>query len=151
MERPRGAMVMPQTVGAAAVSAPVSPAATPTAPPLPARRASARGSARLRTRLRRTGVVAGVLIVLGLLGSAAYLASQSVYFIGTNSRGLVTLFRGVPYRLPGGVNLYSSDFVSGVSASTLSPERRRALLDHSLRSESDAAGLIRSLELGQLE
>jgi hypothetical protein len=30
-----------------------------------------------------------------------YLALQSVYFIGTNSRGLVTLFRGLPYRLPG--------------------------------------------------
>lgn len=108
-------------------------------------------SERLRTRLRRTGVLVGVLIVLGLLGSAVYLASQSVYFVGTNSRGLVTLFRGVPYRLPGGVNLYSSDFVSGVSASTLSAERRRALLDHSLRTESDAAGLIRSLERGQLE
>ncbi len=59
--------------------------------------------------------------------------------------------RGVPYRLPGNLNLYSSDFVSGVSASTLLPERRRALLDHSLRSEGDAAALIRSLELGQLE
>jgi len=90
-------------------------------------------------------------VVLGLIGSAVYLALQSVYFIGTNSRGLVTLFRGVPYRLPGNLNLYSSDFVSGVSASTLSPERRRTLLDHSLRSEGDAAALIRSLELGQLE
>jgi protein phosphatase len=74
-----------------------------------------------------------------------------VYFIGTNNRGLVTMFRGVPYRLPGNLNLYSSTFVSGVSASTLTPERRRTLLDHSLRSEADAAALIRSLELGQLE
>ncbi len=104
-----------------------------------------------RFRLRRTGVLVAVLMVLGLIGSAVYLALQSVYFIGTNSRGLVTLFRGVPYRLPGGLNLYSSDFVSGVSASTLAPERRRTLLDHSLRSEADAAALIRSLELGQLE
>jgi PPM family protein phosphatase len=109
------------------------------------------GSRRRVRRLRRTGAMVGVLIVLGLLSSAVYLASQSVYFVGTNSRGLVTLFRGIPYRLPGGVNLYSSDFVSGVSASTLSAERRRGLLDHSLRTESDAAGLIRSLERGQLE
>ena len=36
--------------------------------------------------------------VLGLLGSAGYLALQSVYFIGTNSRGLVTMFEGLPYR-----------------------------------------------------
>ena len=74
-----------------------------------------------------------------------------MYFVGTNDRGLVTLFRGLPYRLPGNVALYSSDYVSGVSASTLTPERRRTLLDHSLRSEANGAALIRSLELGQLE
>jgi hypothetical protein len=38
-----------------------------------------------------------------------------------------------------------------VSASSLSAARRRTLLNHSLRSEADAASLIRSLELGQLE
>jgi PPM family protein phosphatase len=106
---------------------------------------------RRRRGLRRTGVLAIVLIVLGLVGAGFYVASQSVYFIGTNSRGLVTLFRGFPYRLPGNVPLYSSEFVSGVSASTLNPERRRTLLDHSLRSEGDAATLIRDLELGRLE
>jgi protein phosphatase len=92
-----------------------------------------------------------VLALVGLLGAAGYLALQSVYFIGTNSRGLVTVFRGVPFRLPGDVPLFSSDYVSGVSASTLTPQRRRTLLDHSLRSEGNAAALIRSLELGQLE
>jgi hypothetical protein len=34
---------------------------------------------------------------------------------------------------------------------TLSPARRRTLLDHSLRSESAGAGLIRSLERGEVE
>jgi len=113
--------------------------------------ASGKPKSRRRARLRRAAVPAAVLVVLALLGSAAYVALQSVYFIGTNSRGLVTVFRGVPYRLPGNLALYSSDFVSGVSASTLAPQRRRTLLDHSLRSEGDAAALIRSLELGQLE
>jgi serine/threonine protein phosphatase PrpC len=108
-------------------------------------------NARRGRRLRRAGTLAIVLVVLGLLGSGAYLASQSVYFLGTNSRGLVTLFRGVPYQLPGGVPLYSSDYVSGVSASTLAPRRRHNLLDHSLRSQGDATALLRSLELGQLE
>ena len=119
----------------------------------PAERPSGEGSARSRrgVHVRHAGALVGVVLVLGVLGSAFYIASQSVYFIGTNNRGLVTMFQGLPYRLPGGVNLYSSAFVSGVSASTLSPERRRALLDHSLRSEGDAASLIRSLELGQLE
>ena len=91
------------------------------------------------------------LIVLGLLGSAAYLALQSVYFIGTNSRGLVTLYQGLPYKLPGNLALYSSQYVSGVSAATLSSEKRHALLNHSLRSEGNAANLIHSLELEQLE
>ena len=122
----------------------------PRRPPVSGSSGSSRVGHR-RFSLRRAGVLVAVLVVLGLVGSAVYLALQSVYFIGTNSRGLVTLFRGVPYRLPGNLNLYSSDFVSGVSASTLTPERRRSLLDHSLRSEGDAAALIRSLELGQLE
>jgi serine/threonine protein phosphatase PrpC len=134
----------PTMTGAPAVAAPVRPRQprhpSPNGPP----------EAHRRARLRRAGVVAVVLVVLGLLGSGVYLALQSVYFIGTNSRGLVTLFQGVPYQLPGDVKLYSSQYVSGVSASTLTPERRRTLLDHSLRSEADAADLIRSLELGQL-
>lgn len=106
---------------------------------------------RKRRGVRRTGIAVLVLAVLALIGAGAYIALQSVYFIGTNDRGLVTVFRGVPYRLPGNLALYSSDYVSGVSASTLEPQRRHTLLDHSLRSEANAASLIRSLELGQLE
>jgi len=104
-----------------------------------------------RRGVRRTGAAVLVLAVLALVGAGAYIALQSVYFIGTNDRGLVTVFRGVPYRLPGSLALYSSDYVSGVSASTVAPQRRQKLLDHSLRSEANAASLIRSLELGQLE
>jgi serine/threonine protein phosphatase PrpC len=108
-------------------------------------------SARRRRRLRRAGVAAAVFGVLALLAAGVYVGAQSVYFIGTNSRGLVTLFSGFPYELPGGVKLYRKDFVTGVSASTLSARRRRTLLDHSLRSEGDATELVRSLERGQLE
>jgi protein phosphatase len=122
---------------------------TPRQPRYPA--PGAPPQARRKRRLRRTGTAAILLGVLALLGAGAYVASQSVYFIGTNSRGLVTLFNGFPYELPGGVKLYSKYFVSGVSASTLSAQRRRTLLDHSLRSEENGAELMRSLELGQLE
>ena len=124
----------------------------------PADRAAARAERRrekprlrARVRVRRAGTIVATLIVLGLLASGAYVALQSVYFIGTNGRGLVTVFSGVPYSLPLGVNLYSTDYVSGVAAATLTPARRSTLLDHSLRSEANAASLIRSLELGQLE
>jgi serine/threonine protein phosphatase PrpC len=107
-------------------------------------------AARARRRLRRMRALLVGLVVLGFLAAGAYLALQSVYFIGTNKRGLVTVFNGLPYQLPGGLNLYTSTYVSGVSASTLTPERRQTLLDHSLRTETDAGELVRELELGQL-
>lgn len=111
----------------------------------------ARRGKRGRRRLRGAGAAAVALTVLALIAAGAYIALQSVYFVGTNDRGLVTIFRGVPFSLPGGLALYSSDYVSGVGASTLTAQRRRTLLDHSLRSEANAAELIRSLERGQLE
>jgi PPM family protein phosphatase len=132
---------------------PTPPSNGPPVTPRRPRRPSPNGKAggRRRVRLRRAGGLAVGLAILAVLGAGVYLALQSVYFIGTNSRGLVTVFRGVPYRLPGNLALYSSDYVSGVGASTLTEQRRRTLLDHSLRSEGNAANLIRSLELGQLE
>jgi protein phosphatase len=144
-----GSSPTPSAPNAPALSAPPRQPVRPRSPrlPTPAQAPVGRGK---RRRLRRLAPAAIALVVLCLLASGAYLAAQSVYFIGTNARGFVTLYRGVPYQLPGGVKLYSSDYVSGVSASTLSPERRRTLLDHSLRSEAKATGLIRSLELGQL-
>ena len=40
-------------------------------------------------------------------GARTASASQpQVYFVGTNDRGLVTLYRGVPYELPLGIDLY---------------------------------------------
>jgi protein phosphatase len=126
-----------------------SPVTSPRRPRHPS--ADAPPRAQRRGRLHRAGTAAIVLGLLAFLGVGSYLASQSVYFIGTNSRGLVTLFNGFPYELPGGVKLYSKHFVSGVSASSLSVGRRRTLLDHSLRSEANATDLMHSLELGQLE
>jgi protein phosphatase len=95
------------------------------------------------------GVLA-VAIVLGLIAAGGYLATQFVYFIGTNGRGLVTVYSGLPYELPGGIKLYSRYYTSGVPASTIRAERRHSLLDNTLRSQTSAADLIRSLELGQL-
>jgi len=115
----------------------------PESPPAAAPRARGR-------RWRRAGATLAVLTVLAVVLAGAYVASQSVYFLATNGRGLVTLYRGVPYELPGGVKLYNSAFVSGVSAATLGAARRRTLLDHSLRSQGDAEGLLRSLERGEL-
>jgi protein phosphatase len=137
-----------QAAPSATSVAPAPPPVVPLRPRMPPQ-AEDLASRRKRRRRRMAGMLV-VLITLGLIASGAYLALESVYFIGTNSRGLVTLYRGVPYQLSGGVKLYSTEYVTGVGASTLSAPRRRTLLDHSLRSESDASSLLRSLELGQL-
>ena len=76
------------------------------------------------------------LVVLGLIAAGAYIALQNVYFIGTNARGLVTLYQGIPYELPGHIDLYSHKYVSGVSASTIPAARRKTLLNHHLHSEA---------------
>jgi PPM family protein phosphatase len=138
-------------VGAAATAATSAPARQ-RQPRYAGREASRTGAARPRRRLslRRLRVPLVLLALLAAIVAGAYLASQSVFFIGTNGQGLVTMFRGVPFELPGGLKLYSTDYVSGVSASTLTPSRRQSLLDHSLRSEKKAAELVRLLELGQL-
>ena len=81
-----------------------------------------------------------ILAVLGVIAAGGYLASQSVYFIGTNSRGLVTVFSGLPYELPAGIKLYSQYYVSGVPAATVPTERRHSLLDNSLALRKERLG-----------
>jgi protein phosphatase len=103
-----------------------------------------------RRRARRIAPLLALLAILGLLLAGGYIASQSVYFIATNDRGLVTMFQGFPYELPAGIKLYNSYYVSGVGASTLSAQQRTTLLDHTLRTEAKAGSLIRSIELEQL-
>jgi protein phosphatase len=90
------------------------------------------------------------LIVLGALGTAGWLASRAVFFVGTNGNGMVTVYRGVPWDLPAGIHLYELFYVSGVPASDVPAARRAKLLDHRLRSRDDVQSLISQLELGQL-
>jgi protein phosphatase len=79
-------------VGAAAIEPPPARARAPLTPrPRPS---SAPGARAPRRRVRRAGTLIAVLAVAGLLGAGAYLALQSVYFVGTNDRGLVTMYRG---------------------------------------------------------
>jgi protein phosphatase len=113
-------------------------------PPAPARRQRRRrGRAWLRAAL--------ALIVLAAVLGGAYVASRQVYFIGTNDGGLVTVYRGVPYELPLGINLYQQDYASAMPARAIPPARRGRVLDHQWRSRDDAVDLVRALERGQLD
>jgi serine/threonine protein phosphatase PrpC len=89
-------------------------------------------------------------IVVFLIGGGAYLASREYFFVGTNSNGVVTIFRGFPYDLPLGVRMYEQFYVSGVPASAVPADRRTQLLNHQLRSQADAISLVHAAELGQL-
>ncbi|HEX2161919.1 MAG TPA: Stp1/IreP family PP2C-type Ser/Thr phosphatase [Thermoleophilaceae bacterium] len=98
-------------------------------------------------------VLAGVaaLAITGVLAVGAYLASRQVYFLGTDDTGFVTVYRGLPYELPLGIDLYSAQYRSGVPAASIPVARRDRVLDHEWRSESDAEDLVRQLELGALD
>jgi PPM family protein phosphatase len=87
---------------------------------------------------------------LFLVGGGGYLASRQLFFIATDPQGIVTIYRGLPYDLPGGVHMYETFYVSGVPASIVPADRRGQLLNHQIRSQSDASNLVRELELGQL-
>jgi hypothetical protein len=95
-----------------------------------------------RRALRIAAIVAAVAAVL--VGSV--LLARQVYFLGTDEDGRVALYRGLPYELPLGIDLYSEQFSIGVQASELSEERQDAVTEHELRTEDDARGLIDDIE-----
>ncbi|MCK9248497.1 MAG: Stp1/IreP family PP2C-type Ser/Thr phosphatase [Solirubrobacteraceae bacterium] len=103
-------------------------------------------------RARRRGVRAGPVIVLVLvlcIGIGSYFASQTVYFVGSD-KGLVVVYRGLPYDLPGGIKLYRANYYSSVPVSELDEATRSRLLDHQVRSLADANDLVSRLERGEV-
>ncbi|HEX5895945.1 MAG TPA: Stp1/IreP family PP2C-type Ser/Thr phosphatase [Thermoleophilaceae bacterium] len=125
--------------------------ATVVRPPA-ARTAAAPSEAPRRRRRGRSAARAAVvlLLVAGVL-AGLYGLSRQVYFIGTNDAGLVTVYRGLPYELPLGINLYEEDYASGMPARAIPDRRRARVLDHEWRSRDDAVDLVRALERGRLD
>ncbi len=104
-----------------------------------------------KRRGRRVWMLFAFLALIVIpLGLGAYIANQAVYFVGTDDGGFVTMYRGLPYELPAGIDLYSPTYVSPVPVDSLSPARRKRLVDHTLRSHDDAADLMRELERGRI-
>lgn len=106
---------------------------------------------RRRSRLRAGATLGVVVLIVGALAIGAYAAARQVYFLGTDDAGLVTVYRGVPYELPLGIDLYSAQYRSGVPANSIPTARRERVLDHQWRSETDAEDLVRQLETGSLD
>ncbi len=95
-----------------------------------------------RKWLTRGGIAAAVLAVLFL----AWLGNRSVWFLGTDSGGRVALYRGLPWDLPLGLDLYSKQESIGVQTDTLSPERQKVVTDHEIRSHDDALDIFDDIE-----
>jgi protein phosphatase len=110
-----------------------------------------------RTRRRRRrrsggGLILFLILVLPLI-VGAWLATRAVYFVGTDPADgrTVAIFRGLPYELPFGVDLYERYYESGVTLADVPPARRERFTDHQLRSRDDAEDLVIALEKDQIE
>ena len=101
--------------------------------------------------LRRTLVTAAILAFVVLpIGLGVFAAIKAVYFIGADQRGYVTIYRGVPYELPLGIELYERNYTSAVPRTLVPSARREGLLDQSMRSRNKAYELVRELEQGRI-
>jgi protein phosphatase len=144
-------------------------AARASVPPVPAPRTSTPSQTRKTPRLARTqgarrpvvrerrhglrfkitAAIISFAVVLLLVGGGGYLATRQLYFIGTNSDGIVTLYDGLPFEAFG-VPFWEQTYVSGLPASQVPAAARKRLLNHDLRSQKDSIALIRAAELGDL-
>jgi serine/threonine protein phosphatase PrpC len=158
---PDPARDQPTAVGLQAVTAaaptdrsPVAAAPPAAPPPRRLQPTAPRASPDDAPRRRRSGRLAKLFAIFALLvvplGLGGFIANQAVYFIGTDDEGFVTMYRGLPYSLPAGIDLFSTNYVSGVPLSSLPAARRERLIDHTLRSHDDAADLMRELERGRV-
>jgi serine/threonine protein phosphatase PrpC len=86
------------------------------------------------------------LLVIGAIGFGAVTGARQIWFLGVDDGGQVALYRGLPYDLPFGIELYSEVTPSGVTLDELPEERRDVATDHELRSRDDAEDLIADLE-----
>src|SRR5262245_1662513 len=99
-------------------------------------------TSRKRRAIKIAAIAAAVLVVVG----GAFLFARSIYFLGTNDSGYVAIYRGLPYELPFGINLYSEQSSIPVQVGTLSEERQQAVVEHELRGKDDATSLIDDIE-----
>ena len=104
-----------------------------------------------RRRAGRLGAFLAAITAVALVAFGLVLATQAVYFIGTDGEGQVTIYNGLPFSLPLGIDLFSKYFVSGVTTAELSAPERNRLFNNQLRSQSSATSLVRALELDQVQ
>ena len=117
------------------------------AAPVPS--AERRGGAAPRRRRnwpRRAAKVLAIVVVTVGIAALAVWGARQIYFLGTDSGGRLALYRGLPYTLPLGINLYSEVYTAPVQVTSIPPNRRDSATDHTLRFHDDAASLLQDLQ-----
>jgi protein phosphatase len=99
-----------------------------------------------RRRWKTAAKVLAVLLVVVGIGAGAVYGARQVYFLGIDEGGRVTLYRGLPYDLPLGIELYSEVYSIPVQAASIPEDRRDSLTNHDLRSRDDAVSLLDDLQ-----
>ncbi|MGH2961683.1 MAG: hypothetical protein ACRDL3_05755, partial [Solirubrobacterales bacterium] len=100
---------------------------------------------RRRWPRRLAGGLVALVVVAGL-GALAVFGARQVYFLGVDEGGRMALYRGLPYELPFGIELYDERYSSPVQFDSLPPELQANVTDHELRSHDDATSLIEEYE-----
>jgi len=96
----------------------------------------------LRTALK---VLVPLLLVVAVIAGAWY-GNRQIWFLGTDDAGRVALYRGAPYELPFGIDLYSERYSSPIQTESLPARRQDAVTGHDLRSRDDAVSLLEEIE-----
>jgi serine/threonine protein phosphatase PrpC len=104
---------------------------------------------RQRRGLRTAAKVLAVVVVLAAVAFGAWYGNRQAWFLGTDEAGRVGLYRGLPYELPFGIELYSERYASPIQTGGLPRRRRESVTGHDIRSRSDAVALIEDIERSQ--
>jgi protein phosphatase len=102
-----------------------------------------------RRRLRTAAKVLVALLLVGALAFGAWYGNRQIWFLGTDEAGRVALYRGAPYELPFGIELYDERYASPIQTGSLPPKRRDAVTGHDLRTRDDAVSLIEDIQKSQ--
>ena len=104
-----------------------------------------------RSLRRRAFAGLAAVAVLAVLGGAVFYGARQVWFLGADEAGRVALFRGLPYDLPLGVDLYNEVYSSPITIEALPEDRQDTATNHELRSRADAVSLIEDLQRAAAE
>jgi protein phosphatase len=88
----------------------------------------------------RIGKGLALVAVVAALAAAAVFGARQVWFLGADEAGRVALYRGLPYELPLGIDLFSETYSSPVTVDALPEDRREAAQEHPEGGEGQMRG-----------